>query len=335
MPIARNISILRNVVLTRNMLYVYRFAKSSSASRSNRRMVIYVAFTLQQLNLLCQYSYGVNRADVLTTNGQHQFTVSDAGSYWILDSQYDSKSGFEGMIAAPDQGNGQADYACITVIFAGLNFDDARNDMRTIASILHPMLRSSCEQLNQAQELVEHAIKLAHNHEYNKSSILLTGHSLGGCLALTCAIRDGMTAKTFCSLDPWPLLTQTERTNINSTIAEHQLTDYRLTKDRLTGPVNILLSGTANRSAKVVWCLQGKAPLYHWLGDFHFDTSGNIITEVKQSYQHIWLLIRQHARHFIHQIMSYVPHIPKRTFAHTTRTRKLLPANRTGKSSTR
>ncbi|OZG50607.1 lipase family protein [Bombiscardovia coagulans] len=239
-----------------------------------------MAFTLQQLNLLCQYSYGVNRADVLTTPGKHDFNVPQAGSFWIAESQYDHDSGFEGMIATPIHSDGQLDYAHIVVVFAGFNFkDDAYHDTCSIFNILYPSRRQPVRQVIQAERLVQLASNLSRDHGYDTSTILLTGHSLGGCLALICALRNNATAKTFCALDPWPLLTATEATNIRSAIESEQLVDYRLSKDLLTNPVNRLLSGETNRSAKVIWCGQGNKPPYHWLGDFTFDASGHLLTQ--------------------------------------------------------
>lgn len=47
-------------------------------------MQVRTGFTTQQLNMLCQYSYGIGRGDVKTRPGLHWFEDPTLGSYWVL-----------------------------------------------------------------------------------------------------------------------------------------------------------------------------------------------------------------------------------------------------------
>lgn len=239
-----------------------------------------MVFTLQQLNMLCQYSYGAGRADGLTTVGLHSFEASGMGSYWVLDSLYSPHNGCEGMITTPVEVEGQADLGHITVVFAGVNLnDDARNDMRAVLNVVNPSCLKRCSQLSDAEQLVQAAIKLATQHGYLSDTIMLTGHSLGGGLALAAAIRYDLRAVTFCALDPWRMLSSSERASVSTACAAGKLVDYRFSNDRLTGPLNQLLSGKDNRSAQVIRYGEGTNPFCHWLGDFVFDKNGDMLQQ--------------------------------------------------------
>ncbi|BDR54297.1 hypothetical protein KIMH_04080 [Bombiscardovia apis] len=234
-------------------------------------------FSLQALNQLCQYSYGVGRGESMTLLGQHSFPNERLGSYWVLDSLYCTRTGLEGMIAAPALSSGQADYQHMAVVFAGTNLkDDARNDLRATPSTFILPWKNPFGQAEQAEILVDKARYLAQEKGLVDPHILLTGHSLGGGLALLLGIRQQLPAQVFCAVDPWRVLNTAERERAQQSDSQMYV-DYRLKNDRFTGPLNWFLSGRANRSAKVVWCGDGEAPFAHWLDNFQFDSSGNIL----------------------------------------------------------
>ncbi|WP_161522301.1 lipase family protein [Bifidobacterium xylocopae] len=236
-------------------------------------------FSLYQLNLLCQYSYGVGRGDERTLVGRHDFHDERLGAYWVLDSLFSPSNGFEGLVAAPDDGRERPDGAHVTVVFAGTNLeDDARHDLwATPGTFILPAGNPFC-QAKEARTLLGQARRQALELGHPEAEPVLTGHSLGGGLALLLAIRNGLQARVFCAVDPWRVLDRRERRAAAEACADGRLVDYRLSNDRLTGPLNHLLSGRDNRCARVVWCGQGQDLLGHWLSGFSFDGSGALMT---------------------------------------------------------
>ncbi|AKV55003.1 hypothetical protein BACT_0374 [Bifidobacterium actinocoloniiforme DSM 22766] len=236
-------------------------------------------FNLYQLNLLCQYSYGVGRGDERTLVGWHDFHDERLGSYWVLDSLFSPSNGFEGLVAAPDNGRGQADGTHVTVVFAGTNInDDARHDLWAMPGTFILRTGNHFAQTEEAGILLRQARRQAQRLGHPETEPVLTGHSLGGGLALLLAIRQGLQARVFCAVDPWRVLTRQERQAAAKARAIGSLVDYRLSNDRLTGPLNHLLSGRDDRSAQVVWGGQGHDLLGHWLSGFSFDGSGALVT---------------------------------------------------------
>ena len=110
-------------------------------------------------------------------------------------------------------------------------------------------------------------------------SVLFTGHSLGGGLALIQAAEHDLPARVFCAVDPWRVLDQEQRQRVARHYGDGKFLDYRLGNDRVTGTANRLLSGQADRSACVVWCGRGSSRFGHWLADFDFDQGGEVLAK--------------------------------------------------------
>ncbi|BDR53393.1 hypothetical protein KIM372_13000 [Bombiscardovia nodaiensis] len=274
-------------------------------------------FSLRELNQLSQYSYGVGRADSMTLLGRHNFNDDDLGAYWVLDSLYSPSNGFEGFIVATLTPEGEADYEHIAVVFAGTNIkDDARNDLRATPGTFMIPWKNSFGQADQAEILVQKAIYLAEEHGCPCPHIILSGHSLGAGLAIMKALEHNLTAQVFCAVDPWRVLTPAERQRARSLRSDCQIVDYRLTNDRLTGPLNHFLSGQDNRSARVVWCGTGTDPFCHWLGNFTFDTTGDIVRsqppEQAGSFRHIRQALatfKQQAHHKVSALKGFAANL--------------------------
>ena len=243
------------------------------------RMQVRAGFTTQQLNMLCQYSYGIGRGDVKTRPGLHQFENPALDSYWVLRSRYCPENGFEGMIVARNLEDGP-DYAHIAVVYAGTNLrDDPRHDVHAALTCFLPPLNGEPGQTQQAGILAKQALDLARRTTGTDRKVLFTGHSLGGGLALLQAVEHDLPARVFCAVDPWRVLDQKQRQRVACHYGDDKFLDYRLDNDRVTGTANLLLSGQADRSARVVWCGKGPGRLGHWLGDFDFDQGGEVLAE--------------------------------------------------------
>lgn len=235
-------------------------------------------FDLHQLNLLCQYSYGVARADQQTRVGRHEFHPASLGSYWIIRSLYCPRNGFEGMVAASDQ-QGEPDFRHLTVVYAGTNLkDDAPRDILAALTTFLPPVDLPWGQIGAARAMADDAMNLATSREGMRGEVLFSGHSMGGGLALMQATRLGMPARVFCAVDPWLVMDRNQRGEVETHRSDDLLLDYRLNNDLVTGTVNHLLTGCADRSARVVWCGKGANGINHWLGHFSFDDRGNLIT---------------------------------------------------------
>ena len=242
-------------------------------------MQVRAGFTTQQLNMLCQYSYGIGRGDVKTRPGLHLFEDPALGSYWVLRSRYCPENGFEGMITAPDL-EGGPDHAHLVVVYAGTNLrDDPRHDIHAALTCFLPPLNGEPGQTQQAGILAEQALDLARRRAGTDRGVLFTGHSLGGGLALIQAAEQDLPARVFCAADPWRVLDQEQRQRVARHHGDGKFLDYRLGNDRVTGTANRLLSGQADRSAYVVWCGKGPSRFGHWLGDFDFDQGGEVLAE--------------------------------------------------------
>lgn len=242
-------------------------------------MQVQTGFTTQQLNMLCQYSYGIGRGDIKTLPGLHRFDNPALGSYWVLHSRYCPENGFEGMIAAQNLEKGP-DCAHVAVVYAGTNLhDDPRHDIHAALTCFLPPLNREPGQAKQAGILAGQALELARGRTGTDCEVLFTGHSLGGGLALIQATEQDLTARVFCAVDPWRVLDRKQRQRVASHYGDDKFLDYRLVNDRVTGTANRLLSGQADRSARVVWCGRGPSRLGHWLGDFDFDLGGEVLAE--------------------------------------------------------
>ena len=157
---------------------------ASGIWQKGNAMQVRTGFTTQQLNMLCQYSYGIGRGDAKTRPGLHWFEDPALGSYWVLRSRYCPENGFEGMIAAQGLENGP-DYAHLIVVYAGTNLrDDPRHDIHAALTCFLPPLNGEPGQTQQAGILARQALDLARRKAGTERGVLFTGHSLGGGLAL-------------------------------------------------------------------------------------------------------------------------------------------------------
>lgn len=252
-----------------------RLADESSAGTVSTVAPHTGGFNLHQLNLLCQYSYGVARGDGLTHVGRHRFLDQSLGFYWVIRSHYCSGNGFEGMVTTPDR-QGRPDYRHLTVVFAGTNLrdDTSRDILAALTTFLAPF-PLPWSQIGEARAMADNALGLARKQVGTSATILLTGHSMGGGLALMQANRLGMPARAFCAVDPWRAMDRHHRTLIETHRAKGLLQDYRLTNDLVTGTVNHILTGCTDRSARIIWCGRGAGGFNHWLSHFTYDANGN------------------------------------------------------------
>lgn len=257
-------------------------------------------FTPYQLNLLCQYSYGVGRDDPMTRIGNHEFHDVTAGNYWVIQTLYSSRNGFEGMVAAPDKA-GHADLGHLTVVYSGTNLkDDAFRDIPAALTTFLPPANCFSGQVVEADILARKVLDTRHNAGFTEDGVLFAGHSMGGGLALIEASRFDLPARVFCAVDPWLVLDGNQRHRLQTHQDDGRFLDFRLRNDLVTGPVNTLLTGSPDRSAKVIWCRGGPGRVGHWLGDFSFDDQGN--PRIAGAEPDTPLAKPRHHHHFLRQL---------------------------------
>lgn len=260
-------------------------------------------FTPYQLNLLCQYSYGVGRDDPMTRVSHHEFHDASAGSYWIIRSLHSPRNGFEGMIAAPDKA-GHADLGHLAVVYSGTNLkDDALRDIPAALTTFLPPVKRFSGQVREADILARAALHAGRKAGFTRGKVLFTGHSMGGGLALIEASRFDLPARVFCAVDPWLVLDGNQRRLLRAHRDDDRFIDFRLSNDLVTGPANTLLTGSPDRSARIICCGRGPGRVGHWLGDFSFDGQGNPC--VADTDLDTPLAILQHRHHRLHQALSY------------------------------
>ncbi|WP_297316286.1 hypothetical protein [uncultured Bifidobacterium sp.] len=262
-------------------------------------------FTPYQLNLLCQYSYGVGRDDLMTRVGHHDFHDASAGSYWIIRPLHSPRNGFEGMIVAPDKA-GHADLGHLVVVYAGTNLkDDALRDIPSALTTFLPPANRFSGQVREADILAREALDAGRKAGFTSGKVVFTGHSMGGGLALIEASRFDLPARVFCAVDPWLVLDGNQRRLLRAHRVDDRFLDFRLRNDLVTGPANTLLTGSPDRSARIIWCGRGPGRIGHWLGDFSFNGQGNPCIADTGPDTHLAILQQRHHHPHLGPVVSF------------------------------
>jgi hypothetical protein len=124
-----------------------------------------------------------------------EFPMPDGSQQRVIDLSQDPKSGFQAMVAAPVV-NGNPDLSHVIVSFAGTNPGDTADVVADAQSVVAGKTGPG-SQVAQAQAF---AAKV--KAQYSTSTISVTGHSLGGYLALYVAADNHWSATTFNGPDP-------------------------------------------------------------------------------------------------------------------------------------
>jgi hypothetical protein len=109
----------------------------------------------------------------------------------------DPATGFQAMVVAPVV-NGTADLSHVIVPFAGTNPADAADVVADAESVVAGKTGPGSQ--------VAQAFAAEVKSQYSTSTISVTGHSLGGYLALYVAAENHWSATTFNGPDPWDVL---------------------------------------------------------------------------------------------------------------------------------
>jgi hypothetical protein len=177
--------------------------------------------------------------------------------FQVVETIDDDETGLQAMAV-------QVSRSQIVIAYAGTNPLDARDiktDMVTIIAKENLPNRANTQQHERAEAFYQ-AIRTA----YPEARLTLTGHSLGGFLALYVACRQRVSATVFNAPDPWELLDDLPQ-NLD-------LTNYRHAYDAMG---NFAGNGTGAECLSHRLIPLARTPfVYHGLATWRFDKNGKI-----------------------------------------------------------
>lgn len=205
----------------------------------------------------------VNEGSKFKVNGQE---------WQILKAKDNKWTGFQAMAVAPVSGGSAPSQ--VVIAYAGTNpfeFGDLYWDYENV------MLSNGGGQMREAKHFADQV-----SGEYSDASISVTGHSLGGYLALAQGAEHHWQTVTFNGPDPYDNLSHQarkwEKANPDS------ITNFVNYKDAVTYGGGIFTSsvGRFKTTGKRVWIDNGL--LAHGIDNWEFDDEGNIVDSKGKSY---------------------------------------------------
>ena len=160
----------------------------------------------------------VNHVDPMNSKGNPptvgtKFTVGSGASarqYEVVDVGDDPVTGFQGMAVAPVDDRSQ-----VTIAYAGTNMHDPLDDAADGESVIGGMSGSS----TQVADAEAFARQVVNDPQNAGASFTVTGHSLGGYLALDVAAENHWPATAFNGPDPQDVLSPQAKQWVADTIA--------------------------------------------------------------------------------------------------------------------
>lgn len=250
----------------------------------------------KQLNILANNSYQYDSE--LESHPTRPGKINAKGNYQVLnDGTVDNdQNGMQAVAVAPLDANGKPDYSNITISFAGTGasasgkgqdpkdivqdvegFGTGSRDtlylpgIASSAGLIAPTINSVDSQFKTALEFYDKIHK-----KYPNAKINVTGHSLGGGIALFVASHYHLQAHVYSAPDPWHLMNTQER--LWSLAHPEMLLNYRHHGD--------LWSETDSRIVEVdgftgtsIWCKstkEGSPHQTHGLDTFEFGKHGKV-----------------------------------------------------------
>lgn len=195
------------------------------------------------------------------------------GQEWqVLKTKDNGWTGFQAMAVAPVSDG--SDPSNVIIAYAGTNpfeFGDLYSDLQNV------MLSNGGGQMREANQFANQVAR-----EYSDASISVTGHSLGGYLALAQGAEHHWQTVTFNGPDPYDNLSHQARKWAKEN--PDYITNFVNYKDAVTYGGGIFTSsmGKLKSTGKRVWIDNGL--LSHSIDNWKFDDKGNIIDGDGKSY---------------------------------------------------
>ncbi|WP_321383264.1 hypothetical protein [uncultured Enterococcus sp.] len=226
-----------------------------------------MSFTEQDLSLLNQYAYNVDKGNHVNKNlaipeKNKEMKMDNGTIVYVVDVKDDDKTGFQG-IAVASIVNGKPDYSQVTVVAAATDNSDWNDLKGALQARNDPYGRGS----NQTDVAIDFVNQLPKKCTVTQ----LSGYSQSAYM-LKVGANLGIPTTVFNGFFRYMNLSKEEKEFIEAN--PHLFRNYRHTKDFVTGLADLNTTfGSGNDFGTIIW-IEGNS---HNIKDWKFDKNGRLI----------------------------------------------------------